>query len=200
MADEVSAKKSRVTKDVGEAFTVLLLLAWNDIVVNGDKMSVSQIESVMKVKAADWVPILIDQYRHIPMKDVSAQVLKTQINLDSGQDDKNKAYIVEIISSFIKKFNLACGLVRKAKEAIAYVVNVLNPHWKDPTSFASGTQHIDALLVVRKAAWKKNEEEKKKVHLKKGANYIMREYEATWQSKEWMAFRYLGLAAGRYLF
>jgi hypothetical protein len=34
MADEVSAKKSRVTKDVGEAFTVLLLLAWNDIVVN----------------------------------------------------------------------------------------------------------------------------------------------------------------------
>ena len=31
------------TKDVGEAFTVLLLLAWNDIVVNGDKMSVSQI-------------------------------------------------------------------------------------------------------------------------------------------------------------
>jgi hypothetical protein len=47
---------------------------------------------------------------------------------------------------------------------------------------------------------KKNEEEKKKVHLKKGANYNMREYEATWQSKEWMAFRYLGLAAGRYLF
>ena len=27
MADEVAAKKSRVTKDVGEAFTVLLLLA-----------------------------------------------------------------------------------------------------------------------------------------------------------------------------
>jgi hypothetical protein len=66
--------------------------------------------------------------------------------------------------------------VRKVKEAIAYVVNVLNPHWKDPTSFASGTQHIDALLVVRKAAWEKNEEEKKKVHLKKGANYNMREY------------------------
>ena len=84
MADEISAKKSRVTKDVGEAFTVLLLLAWNDIVVNGDKMSVSQIEAVMKVKAADWVPILIDQYRHIPVKDVSALVLHAQINLDSG--------------------------------------------------------------------------------------------------------------------
>ena len=47
-------------------------------------MSVSQIEAVMKVKAADWVPILIDQYRHIPMKDVSALVLNPQTNLDSG--------------------------------------------------------------------------------------------------------------------
>jgi hypothetical protein len=149
MADEVSAKKSRDTKDVGEAFTVLLL-AWNDIVVNGDKMSVSQIEAVMKVKSAVWVPILIDQYRHV--------------------------HIVEIMSWLIINFQLGCGLVRKVKEAIAYVVNVLNPHWKDPTSFASGTQHIDALLVVRKAAWEKNEEEKKKVHLKKGANYNMREY------------------------
>ena len=46
MADEVAAKKNRLTKDVGEAFTVLLLLASNDIVVNGDKMSVSQIEAV----------------------------------------------------------------------------------------------------------------------------------------------------------
>jgi hypothetical protein len=69
MADEVSAKKSRDTKDVGEAFTVLLL-AWNDIVVNGDKMSVSQIEAVMKVKAAVWVPILIDQYRHVHIVEI----------------------------------------------------------------------------------------------------------------------------------
>jgi molybdenum cofactor biosynthesis enzyme len=96
MADEVSAKKSRVRKDVAEAFTVLLLLAWNDIVVNGDKMSVSQIEAVMKVRAAGWVPILIDQYRHIPMKDVSASVLNTKINLDSGsvrlRTTKKRAY------------------------------------------------------------------------------------------------------------
>jgi hypothetical protein len=46
MADEVAAKKSRVTKDVGEAFTVFLLLAWNDIVVDGHKTSVLHIEAV----------------------------------------------------------------------------------------------------------------------------------------------------------
>ena len=90
------------------------------------------------------------------------------------------------------------GLVRKAKEAIAYIVNVLNPHWKDPASFASGTQHLDAILVVRKAAFDRNEEEKKKAHLKKGANHVKLDYVPTWQAKEWMAFRYLGLPAGRY--
>ena len=57
MADEASVKKSRVTKDVGEAFTDLLL-AWNDTVVNGGEVAVSPIKSVIKLKAADWVPIL----------------------------------------------------------------------------------------------------------------------------------------------
>ena len=176
MADEVTTKKCRVTKDVGEAFTVVLLLAWNDVITNGGKMSVSQLESVMKVKAADWVQVVLDQYRHIPIKDVPAMVLLGQINSDSG-----------------------CGLIRKAKEAIGYIVNVLNPHWKDPTSFASGTQHVDALLVVRKAAWEMNEEEKRKLQLKKGVIYNKAEYVSTWQAKEWLAFRYLGVAAGRYL-
>ena len=42
-ADEASVKKSCVSTDVGEASTVLLRLAWNDIVVNGGKMACSQI-------------------------------------------------------------------------------------------------------------------------------------------------------------
>ena len=49
MADEAAVKKSRVTEDVGEAFTVILLLAWNDIVVNGGKMSTTQLEGVFEV-------------------------------------------------------------------------------------------------------------------------------------------------------
>ena len=49
MADEAAVKKSRVMKDVGEAFTVILLLAWNDILVNGGKMSTTQLEGVFEV-------------------------------------------------------------------------------------------------------------------------------------------------------
>ena len=149
MAEEADAKKSQVTKDVGEAFTVILLLAWNDVVVNGGKMSTSQLEGVFKVKAADWLPIVLDQFKHIPIKETSASVYLSQVNADSG-----------------------AGLIRKVKEAIAYILNVLNPHWKDPASYASGAQNLDAILVVRKAAWDRNEEEKRKHHvnlkLKKG--------------------------------
>lgn len=74
MAEEEAAKKGQVTKNVGEAFTVTLQLAWNDIVVNGGKMSTSQLEGVFKVKAADWVPIVLDQYKHIPFEETSESV------------------------------------------------------------------------------------------------------------------------------
>ena len=40
-------------------------------------------------------------------------------------------------------------MIRDANEAIDFIVNVLNPVWKNPVEFASGTQSSDALAVIR---------------------------------------------------
>ena len=62
----------RGTKSVNEIYTVLLLLAWNDIATNGGKMSTPQQEEVMKVKASDWIKVMFESYNHIPLKDVTS--------------------------------------------------------------------------------------------------------------------------------
>ena len=64
-------RMSRATNNVAEGYTVLLLLAWNDISTNRGKMSVPQQEQVMKVEASDWIKELKTSYNHIPLKDVT---------------------------------------------------------------------------------------------------------------------------------
>jgi hypothetical protein len=91
-------------------------------------------------------------------------------------------------------------MIRKAKEAITFIVNVLNPAWKDPVAFASGTQLSDALAVCKTFAWTRNEEEKKKAALKKNAEYAVRPFDPSWNLREWTAFRYLGMPAGRQVY
>jgi hypothetical protein len=81
---DMTERMSRATKNVAEGYTVLLLLAWNDITTNGGKMSVPQQEQVMKVKASDWIKELKTSYNHIPLKDVTVKFwshrsLKTQV-------------------------------------------------------------------------------------------------------------------------
>ena len=116
---------NRGTKNVNEIYTVLLLLAWNDIVTDGGKMSTPQQEEVMKVKASDWIKVMFESYNHIPLKDVTKEILEAQITKGYGN-----------------------AMIRKAKEAITFVTNVLNPVWKDPVAFASGTQLVDALMTI----------------------------------------------------
>ena len=68
-------------------------------------------------------------------------------------------------------------MLRKAKEAVSFIINVLNPAWKDPVAFASGTQQGDALAVCKEAAWQRNEEDKKKVSAKKNLDYAIRPFD-----------------------
>lgn len=165
---------SRATRGLVEVYTTILLLTWNDISTNGGKQSVAQIEQCMKVRASDWVKELIENYSHIPIKDVSSESLQRQVEKDSGVQ-----------------------MVRKAKEAVAFIINVLNPAWKDPAGFASGTQLGDALAACKLSAWDRNEEDKKKLAAKKNLDYISRPLDPAWTIKEWLAFRYLGLPSGR---
>ena len=170
----MTERMNRGTRNVNEIYTVLLLLAWNDIVTNGGKMSTPQQEEVMKVKASDWIKVMFESYNHIPLKDVTKEILEAQITKDNGN-----------------------AMIRKAKEAITFVANVLNPVWKDPVAFASGTQLVDALKVCEIAAWDKNEDDKVKVSAKKNGEYKARPFDPAWSLKEWTAFRYLGLPSGR---
>lgn len=128
----------------------------------------------MKVRASDWVKEIFDNYKHIPMKDVTREALYELITKDSG-----------------------VNMVRKAKEAIGVLQNTLNPAWKDPDAFASGTQLGDALTVCKQVAWIRNEEDKKEVAGKKGIDYAIRPFDANWNMEEWLSFLYLGLPAGR---
>ena len=103
---------NRGTKNVNEIYTVLLLLAWNDIVTNGGKMSTPQQEEVMKVKASDWIKVMFESYNHIPLKDVAKEILEAQITKDNGN-----------------------AMIRKAKEAITFVTNVFNPVWMEGSCY-----------------------------------------------------------------
>ena len=174
MSEEISARMVRSTRGLVEAYTLLLLLAWNDVVTNGGKQSVPQIEQSLKVRAADWVKEIYDNYRYIPIKDATPEVLSTLVDKDTGVQ-----------------------MLRKAKEAVTLIINVLNPAWKDPVAYASGTQIGDALAVCKKAAWQRNEEDKKKLAAKKNVDYQLRPFDANWQIKEWLSFRYLGVPSGR---
>ena len=176
MSEEASARMTRSTRGLVEAYTLLLLLAWNDVVTNGGKQSVPQIEQSVKVRAADWVKEIFDNYRYIPIKDATPEILLTLVDKDTGVQ-----------------------MVRKAKEAVTLIINVLNPAWKDPVAFASGNQHGDALAVCKEAAWNRNEEDKKKQATKRNVEYIIRKFDPNWQLKEWLAFRYVGLPSGRYI-
>lgn len=174
MSEVVAQRMSRSTRGLNESYIALLLLTWNDIVTNGGKQSVAQLEQTMKVRAVEWIHELYVNYSYIPLKDTTRESLKSLIDQDSG-----------------------VHMVRKAKEAIHVVVNVLNPAWKDPVAFASGTQLVDALEVCKQAAWERNEEDKQKVKAAKNVEYAMKPFDANWKVKEWLAFRYLGLPAGR---
>ena len=92
-------------------------------------MSTKQQEELMKVKAAQWVSELRKTYAHCFKVHCEPKTILAEIDIDSGEQ-----------------------MIRKAKSIIHYVNNVLNPSWKDPTSFASGNQLPDALLICRKAA------------------------------------------------
>ena len=162
----MTERVSRATNTLTEGYTVLLLLAWNNISTNGRKMSVPQQEEVMKVKASDWIKIISESYNHIPLKDDTREVLEAQITKDKGN-----------------------AMIRKAKEAIKFIVNVLNPAWNDPVSFASGTQLVDARIVCKIAAGVKNEEDKKKLAAKKSIEYAIRPFDPSWNLKEWTALR-----------
>jgi hypothetical protein len=176
MSEEATARMTRSTRGLVEAYTLLLLLAWNDVVTNGGKQSVSQIEQSVKVRSADWVKEIFDNYKYIPIKDATPEILLALVDKDTGVQ-----------------------MLRKAKEAVALIINVLNPAWKDPSAFASGTQLGDALTVCKEAAWNRNEEDKKKQATKRNVEYIIRKFDPNWQLKEWLAFRYVGLPSGRYI-
>ena len=170
MAEEAATRMGRVSRGIGESYTLLLLLAWNDIVTNGGKQSVHQNEQSIKVRAVDWVR----EYSYIPIKDATSDTLKSLVEKDTGVQ-----------------------MVRKAKESVTFIVNVLNPAWKDPAAYASGTQLGDALIVCKQAAWQRNEEDIKKQAAKKNSEYLLRPFDPMWKIKEWLAFRYVGLPSGR---
>jgi hypothetical protein len=105
-------RKGRATKQNAEASCLVLSLAWNDIVVNGGKMSTKQQEELIKVKAAQWLPELKPSYAHTLEVCVDQASILSEIDNDSGE-----------------------GMIRKAKSIVHYVNNVLSSHWKDPSSF-----------------------------------------------------------------
>ena len=89
MADDAATRMSRATRALGETYTLLLLLTWNDIVTNGGKQSVHQIEQSIKVRAIDWVRELFESYTYIPIKDASSASLTSQIEKDTGVQSAN---------------------------------------------------------------------------------------------------------------
>lgn len=172
-APTVVKRKSRTTKQCAEAYCFILSLTWNDIVVNGGKMSTKQQEELIKVNAVQWVPELRKTYAHCFKVSCEPDIILAEINIDSGEQ-----------------------MIRKAKAVIHYINNILNPSWKDPTSFASGNQLPDALLICRKAAWSHNETERIKLKKDKTADTVPKEFDMEWTFKEWPCFKFLGLPAG----
>jgi hypothetical protein len=173
--DDAPFRKSRSTKGVTEAYYFILSLAWNDIVTNGGKLSVKQQEDSIKAKSCQWADILHREFPHVPLKpEVTSSILNIEISMDSGN-----------------------GMIRKAKEMIHYVNNVLNPVWKDMTSSASFSELEDALLKCRRIAWARNEHDRKKKRKVAAALELTeRPFDPSWTFKEWLTFRYLGMPAG----
>ena len=172
-ASTLVKRKGRATKQFAEAYCLVLSLSWNDIVANGGKMSTKQQEELIKVKAAQWVPELRKTYSHCFKVSCEPEAVLTEIDSDNGEQ-----------------------MIRKAKSIIHYINNILNPNWKDPTSFASGNQLSDALLIRRKAAWSHNETERIKLKKDKTVESTHKEFDQEWTFKEWPCFRFLGLPAG----
>ena len=50
MAEEAATRMGRVSRGMGESYTLLLFLAWNDVVTNGGRQSVHKIEQSIKVR------------------------------------------------------------------------------------------------------------------------------------------------------
>jgi hypothetical protein len=119
-------RKGRATKQNPEAHCLVLFLARNDIVVNGGKMSTKQQEELLKVKAAQCLPELKTFYAHTLKVCADQASILSEIDNDSGE-----------------------GMMRKAKSIVHYVHNVLSPHWKDPSSFASKCV-FDIFFIVTK--------------------------------------------------
>lgn len=175
VGDIVGYRKSRATKGVTEAYYFILSLAWNDIVTNGGKLNVKQQEESMKLKSCEWAESLHREFPHVPLKpEVTSSILNIEINMDSGN-----------------------GMIRKAKEMVHYMSNVLNPVWKDVNSSISLSEMEDVLLDCRKVAWIRNEQDRKKKR-KVVPNKEMNErpFDPAWTFKEWITFRYLGMPAG----
>jgi hypothetical protein len=172
-------RKGRATKQNAEASCLVLSLAWNDIVVNGGKMSTKQQEEFIKVKAAQWLPELKPSYAHMLEVCVDQASIRSEIDNDSGE-----------------------GMIRKAKSIVHYVNNVLSSHWKDPSSFPSGNQLSDALLACRRAAWTHNKSERIKIKQKENKNKPVvldlahKAFDSESTFKEYPSFRFLGLPAG----
>lgn len=104
---------TRLNRGVGESYTLILLMAWNDVVTNGGKQSISQTEQSIKARAVKWVDELFDSYKYIPIKNTTAEAMRARVDKDTGVQ-----------------------MLRKAKDAAAFIINVLNPAWKDPVAFA----------------------------------------------------------------
>jgi hypothetical protein len=174
-AEDAHFRKSRSTKGVTEAYYFILSLAWNDIVTNGGKLSVRQQEESIKIKCRQWADALHREFPHVPLKpEVTSSILNIEISMDSGN-----------------------GMIRKAKEMIHYVNNVLNPVWKDMTSSATPAELEEALLNCRKVAWVRNEHDRKKKRKAfTSVESVERPFDASWIFKEWLTFRYLGMPAG----
>ena len=174
-AEDAHFRKSRSTKGVTEAYYFILSLAWNDIVTNGGKLTVRQQEESIKIKCRQWADALHREFPQVPLKpEVTSSILNIEISMDSGN-----------------------GMIRKAKEMIHYVNNVLNPVWKDMTSSATPAEFEEALLNCRKVAWLRNEHDRKKKRKAfTSVESVERPFDASWIFKEWLTFRYLGMPAG----
>ena len=164
-------RKGRASKGVTEAYYFILALAWNEIITIGTEMAASEQEDFIKSKGAEWANVLLHEYSHVPLKpDVTLDILNEEISTDNGN-----------------------GMIRKAKEMTCYITNVLNPVWNE-----TDIPLEEALSECRKVAWLRNEEDRKrKRKLLPPYEKADRPYDTAWRSKEWLAFRYLGLPAGK---
>ena len=167
IVDDIIIMAVRGTRDEIDGYQVLLAVTLNDLTTNGGKMSLKQQEEVFKVRALDWIPILSTNYSHVPLSIATIASLHIQVENDRG-----------------------ANMLRKAKELVGFIVNSLNPFWKDPSS---GQQISDCLRNCIVGAFAKIEEAKKI----KNPTYVVQPFDERWRPKELLTFRYFGVVAGR---